>query len=40
MVTMRIFIEGTDDDCTNSIQMDEIIGNIQFISKDAEDAGR
>lgn len=40
LVTMRIWIEGTDDDCTNSIQMDEIIGNIQFISKDAEDAGR
>lgn len=39
-VTMLVWIEGTDDDCTNSIQMDEIIGNIQFISKDAEDTGR
>lgn len=38
-VTMLVWIEGTDDDCTNSIQMDEIIGNIQFISKDAETAG-
>lgn len=35
-VTMLVWIEGTDDDCTNSIQMDQIIGNIQFTSKDAE----
>lgn len=34
-VTMLVWIEGTDEDCTNSIQMDEIIGNIQFVSKDA-----
>lgn len=34
-VTMLVWIEGTDDDCTNSIQMDEIMGNIQFISKEA-----
>lgn len=40
LVTMLIWIEGTDDDCTNSIQMDEIVGNIQFISKDAEKTGR
>lgn len=39
-VTMLVWIEGTDDDCTNSIQMDEITGNIQFISKDAESTGR
>ncbi|MDE7333672.1 MAG: hypothetical protein K2O16_15915 [Lachnospiraceae bacterium] len=38
LVTMLIWIEGTDDDCTNSIQMDDIVGNIQFTSKDAEDA--
>lgn len=36
LVTMLIWIEGTDDDCTNSIQLDEIVGNIQFTSKDAE----
>lgn len=40
LVTMLVWIEGTDDDCTNSIQMDEIIGNIQFTSKDAEGTGR
>lgn len=40
LVTMLVWIEGTDDDCTNSIQMDEIIGNIQFISRDAEADGR
>lgn len=40
LVTMLVWIEGTDDDCTNSIQMDEIIGNIQFISSDAEAAAR
>lgn len=40
LVTMLIWIEGTDDDCTNAIQMDEIIGNIQFISKDAETTNR
>lgn len=39
-VTMLVWIEGTDEDCTNSIQMDEIVGNIQFISKDAESTGR
>ena len=40
LVTMLVWIEGTDDDCTNSIQMDEIIGNIQFISRDAQAAVR
>lgn len=40
LVTMLVWIEGTDDDCTNSIQMDEIIGNIQFTSKDAQSTGR
>lgn len=39
-VTMLVWIEGTDDDCTNSIQLGEIMGNIQFISKDAEENGR
>lgn len=39
-VTMLVWIEGTDEDCTNSIQMDQIIGNIQFTSKDAESSGR
>lgn len=40
LVTMLVWIEGTDDDCTNSIQMDEIIGNLQFTSKTAENTGR
>lgn len=31
-VTMRIWIEGTDIDCTNSIAADTIAGQIQFIS--------
>lgn len=31
-VTMRIWIEGTDVDCTNSIGADSIAGQIQFIS--------
>ena len=31
-VTMRIWLEGTDDDCTNSIESDSIVGQIQFIS--------
>lgn len=31
-VTMRIWIEGTDNDCTNSIEADSIAGQIQFIS--------
>lgn len=31
-VTMRIWIEGTDTDCTNSIEADSIAGQIQFIS--------
>lgn len=31
-VTMRIWIEGTDNDCTNSIQTDMVAGQIQFIS--------
>lgn len=40
LVTMLVWIEGTDEDCTNSIQMDKITGNIQFISRDAEAADR
>lgn len=39
-VTMLVWIEGTDEDCTNSIQMDEIVGNIQFVSRDAGYAAR
>ena len=31
-VTMRIWIEGTDVDCTNSIAADNILGQIQFVS--------
>lgn len=31
-VTMRIWIEGTDNDCTNSIASDMVSGQIQFIS--------
>lgn len=31
-VTMRIWIEGKDVDCTNSIQLDEVVGNLQFSS--------
>ena len=31
-VTMRIWIEGTDVDCTNSIAADTIAGQIQFVS--------
>lgn len=31
-VTMRLWIEGTDVDCTNSIGADAIAGQIQFIS--------
>lgn len=38
-VTMLVWIEGTDEDCTNSIQMDKIIGNIQFTSQDASGTG-
>lgn len=38
-VTMLVWIEGTDEDCRNPIQMDEIIGNIQFTSKDASGTG-
>ena len=32
LVTMRVWIEGTDNDCTNSIASDMIAGQIQFIS--------
>ncbi len=40
LVTMLVWIEGTDDDCRNPIQMDEITGNIQFTSRDASGTGR
>ena len=38
-VTMRIWMEGTDEDCTNSNELDEIIGNIQFISEEVKNGG-
>ena len=31
-VIMRIWLEGTDNDCTNSIESDTLSGQIQFIS--------
>lgn len=33
-VTMRVWIEGTDQDCINDISASEIIGQIQFVSKE------
>ena len=39
-VTMLVWVEGTDKDCTNFIQMDDIVGNIQFISKETTESGR
>lgn len=36
-VTMRIWIEGTDIDCTNSIGADSIAGQIQFISTERKE---
>ncbi len=33
-VTMRVWIEGTDADCVNAIAADNIIGQIQFVSKE------
>ncbi|MDE7063590.1 MAG: hypothetical protein K2O73_10165 [Lachnospiraceae bacterium] len=33
-VTMRVWIEGTDPDCINDISASEIIGQIQFVSKE------
>ncbi len=33
-VTMKVWIEGTDVDCTNSIVLDEIIARFQFMSAD------
>lgn len=36
-VTMRIWIEGTDVDCTNSIGADSIAGQIQFISTERKE---
>ncbi len=35
-VTMRVWMEGTDEDCTNSNELDEIVGNIQFISSEVK----
>ena len=39
-VTMRVWMEGTDEDCTNSNELDEIVGNIQFISAEVKGDGR
>lgn len=36
-VTMRIWIEGTDDDCTNSIASDMVAGQIQFVSTEIKE---
>lgn len=36
-VTMRVWIEGTDLDCTNSIALDEISAMFQFMSADVDD---
>lgn len=33
-VTMRIWLEGMDEDCVNEIAADEILGQIQFISEE------
>ncbi len=33
-VTMRVWVEGTDIDCTNSIVLDEILARFQFMSAD------
>lgn len=33
-VTMKVWIEGTDVDCTNSIVLDEIMARFQFMSAD------
>lgn len=38
-VTMRVWMEGTDEDCTNSNEMDEIVGQIQFISAEVKGNG-
>lgn len=34
-VVMRVWIEGTDNDCVNEISASDILGQIQFISKEA-----
>lgn len=33
-VTMRVWLEGTDADCVNEITLNNIIGQIQFISEE------
>lgn len=33
-VVMRVWIEGTDNDCVNEIAASDIVGQIQFISKE------
>lgn len=35
-ITMRVWVEGSDDDCTNKTQLDEIEANIQFTSQKAD----
>lgn len=34
-VTMRVWIEGTDLDCTNSIALDKITAMFEFMSREA-----
>lgn len=34
-VVMRVWIEGTDNDCVNEISASDILGQIQFISREA-----
>ena len=36
-VTMRVWIEGTDLDCTDSIALDKITAMFEFMSADAVD---
>ena len=33
-VTMRVWVEGMDEDCTNEVAADKIFGQIQFISQE------
>lgn len=33
-VTMRVWLEGTDKDCTDTVAADQIVGQIQFVSEE------
>lgn len=33
-VTMRIWLEGTDTDCVNEVSLNDVIGQIQFVSEE------